>query len=308
MDDFPNLPASGPDSGQVTAHWVKLSGASLEAIAVADQGNVGGEDIATGAYTFFPSIAVDDQGGMAIGFAASASSIYAGAYYTGRLAGDPAGTVQASGTLHTGTDWYLRTFGGGRNRWGDYSGISLDPTDKTTFWLFNEYAMTCGTPTSGGEDGRWATQYGSFHLNLPLAVSLASFTAEPQAGSVRLAWETVSEANNAGFNLYRADNDTGPQTLLAYVPSQGPGSTQGYAYTYDDLGVQPGQTYWYWLEDVSLGGATTLHGPVSATVSAPTAVTLSGISASPAAGMALPWLWVAAAAGAGLAVGWRRRA
>lgn len=50
-----------------------------------------------------------------------------------------------------------------------------------------------------------------------------------------------------------------------------------------------------------MGGATTLHGPVSATAQAPTAVTLSAISASPAAaGTALPWLFLAAGlAGAG---------
>ena len=305
---FEILPASGPDSGQVTAHWVKLSGASLEAIAVADQGNVGGEDIATGAYTFFPSIAVDNQGGMALGFAASASSIYTGAYYTGRLTGDPAGTVQASGTLRAGTDWYLRTFGAGRNRWGDYSGISLDPADNTTFWLFNEYAMTRGTVISG-EDGRGLRSTAVFISTYPWASAWPVSAPESQAGWVRLAWETLSEANNAGFNLYRADDAAGPRTLLAYVPSQGPGSTQGFAYTYDDLAVQPGQTYWYWLEDVSLSGATTLHGPVSATVSAPTAVTLSSFSASPAAApAALPWLLVvAASAGAALAVTRRRR-
>ena len=103
-------------------------------------------------------------------------------------------------------------------------------------------------------------------INPPLAVTLASFAAQGQADRVVVSWETLSEANNAGFNVYRADNAAGPQTLLAYVPSQAPGSTQGFAYSYDDLAVQPGQTYWYWLEDVSLSGATTLHGPVSATV------------------------------------------
>jgi len=124
-----------------------------------------------------------------------------------------------------------------------------------------------------------------------------------------VSWETVSEASNAGFNLYRSTDPAGPQTLLTYLPSQAPGSTQGYAYSYEDLAVQAGQTYHYWLEDVSLGGATTLHGPVSATVQAPTAVTLSGISASPAAaaGSALPWLLAVAGAGAALAAGRRRR-
>lgn len=139
-----------------------------------------------------------------------------------------------------------------------------------------------------------------------LAVTLASFGAQAGVDRVVLAWETVSEVDNAGFNLYRGDDAAGPQTLLAYVPSQAPGSTQGFSYSYDDLDVQPGRTYWYWLEDVSLSGATTLHGPVSATVLAPTAVTLAAVSASPAAAPAgLAWLWVAA--GAGLAIGVSRR-
>ena len=46
----------------------------------------------------------------------------------------------------------------------DYSGISLDPADEATFWVFNEYAMTRGT-IIGGEDGRWATRYGAFRNN-----------------------------------------------------------------------------------------------------------------------------------------------
>ena len=142
----------------------------------------------------------------------------------------------------------------------------------------------------------------------PLAVTLASFTAQGGMDRVLVAWQTVSELGNAGFNLYRAADPAGPQTLLGYVPSQGPGSSQGFAYSYDDLDVQAGQTYWYWLEDVSLAGATTLHGPVSATVQAPTAVTLSAMDASPAAAAAWPWLWLLAGAGAALAIGRRRRA
>jgi hypothetical protein len=160
---FEILPGSGMDSGQVTAHWVKLNTSNLASLTIADQGNVGGEDIATGTYTFFPSLAVDPCGDMALGFSASAPTIYPGAYYTGRAASDAAGTVQASGILMAGTDWYYRVFSGTRNRWGDYSGISLDPADEVTFWVFNEYAMTRSTTANGG-DGRWATQYGSFRI------------------------------------------------------------------------------------------------------------------------------------------------
>jgi hypothetical protein len=144
-------------------------------------------------------------------------------------------------------------------------------------------------------------------LRNPLAVTLANFDAAQQGQAVRVAWETVSEAGNAGFNLYRSDSAAGPQTLLGFAPSQAPGATQGAVYSYEDVAVLPGQTYWYWLEDVSLSGATTLHGPVSATVQAPTAVTLASVSASPAAGVAvLPWLLAAAGASAALALRRRR--
>ncbi|MBZ0268929.1 hypothetical protein K8I85_12285, partial [bacterium] len=154
------VPGSPPDAGEVTAHWWNVDTSTLSTLTIADQGNVGGEDIAPGTFTFMPSIAVDEAGNMAIGFAASASTIYAGAYYAGREATDPAGTVAASEVLAAGTDYYVRTFGGSRNRWGDYSGICIDPVDDT-FWVFNEYAIARGLP-GGGEDGRWGTRWGHF--------------------------------------------------------------------------------------------------------------------------------------------------
>jgi len=158
--------ADATDGGQVTAYWLKINTSNLAALTIADQGRVGGEDIASGTYTFFPSVAIDANGNMAIGFAASAPTIYPGAYYTGRLAGDAAGTVGASKVLAAGTDYYLRTFGSGRNRWGDYTAVSVDPANDHFFWVFNEYAMTRGTLFSA-EDGRWATRWGAFAMEVP---------------------------------------------------------------------------------------------------------------------------------------------
>jgi hypothetical protein len=155
------VPPSGPDAGQATAHWFKLDTTNLGTFSVLDQGDVGGNDIDPGAHTFMPSVMVDQNGAMAIGFALSGPSTYAGAYYTCRASTDPPGTVQSTGVLQAGVDYYLRTFGGSRNRWGDYSGMALDPSDELTFWVYNEYAMLRGT-SIGGEDGRWATHYGSF--------------------------------------------------------------------------------------------------------------------------------------------------
>jgi len=158
------VPGAGADSGQATAHWWEVDTTNIAALGLVQQGDVGAEDIAAGTFTYFPSIAVDGAGNMGIGFAASASSIYAGAYYTGRAATDPLGTVQATAVLKAGVDWYYRAWGGPRNRWGDYTGISVDPSDDATFWVYNQYAMQRGTilPSYPSEDGRWATHWGSF--------------------------------------------------------------------------------------------------------------------------------------------------
>ena len=174
-------PSSGTDAGQATAHWFRVDTTNLALLTIADQGNVGGEDIASGVHTFYPNVGVDIDGSMAIGFAASGSSIFAGAYYTGRRASDTAGTVQSTGTLAAGVASYVRTFGGD-NRWGDYSGLSLAP-DGRTFWVFNEYAMAQGTPISG-ENGRWATRWGRFAFNTPPRVTtpIPDVTVDEDAG------------------------------------------------------------------------------------------------------------------------------
>ncbi len=157
-------PNSGPDAGHTTAHWIRLDTTSWPP-TVSDQGDIGGEDIhpSGNVYTFFPSLAVNSAGDAKFGFAASSAAIYPGAYVTGREAGDLAGTVWLTETIRAGLDYYQRTYGSyptDRNRWGDYSGASLDPTDDNVFWIFNEYAITRGDGVSP-EDGRWGTAWAS---------------------------------------------------------------------------------------------------------------------------------------------------
>ena len=154
------VPGTGVDAGEATAHWFEINPFTFTVI---NQGNIGGEDIAPDTYTFFPSVAVDQCGNVGFGFAASAATIYAGSYYTNRYASDAGGTVQSSGTNQAGLAPYHRDFSSGRNRWGDYSGIALDPENQSTFWVFNEYALT---GTGGANDGTWATKYGAFPSGL----------------------------------------------------------------------------------------------------------------------------------------------
>jgi hypothetical protein len=108
------------------------------------------------------------------------------------------------------------------------------------------------------------------YIGIPTVVDLATFTATAEDRKVLLNWETASELDLLGFNLHRAEAEDGPQTQLnaELIPGQAPGSPEGAVYEFVDEVVQPGTTYWYWLEGLDAQGAPTLHGPVSATVPA----------------------------------------
>jgi uncharacterized repeat protein (TIGR01451 family) len=95
------------------------------------------------------------------------------------------------------------------------------------------------------------------------AVDLIAFSARPTAGKVLLTWETASELDTVGFNLYRAAAFDAPQSRLnaQLIPAQALGDMRGAAYTFIDATADPAATYVYWLEDVSFAGIETLHAP-----------------------------------------------
>ena len=107
----------------------------------------------------------------------------------------------------------------------------------------------------------------------PLAVAIASFTAQPDGDAIRLAWETVSEVDLLGFNLERAASAAGPWRRLnaELIAAAAPGASQGQAYTWDDKAVMPGPIYWYRLDAVEVSSTTTVVAIVSAQLPAPPA-------------------------------------
>jgi len=139
------------------------------------------------------------------------------------------------------------------NWWGDASGPSHSTNPDGN-----------GNPVSDNVDfDPWLESEATCE---PTAITLASFTATAGAGSITLAWETGTEIDNAGFNLYRAAAADGPNTKVnaALIAAEGD-PVSGASYSYLDQRLQPG-TYFYKLEDVDLNGVVTTHGPVSATV------------------------------------------
>lgn len=105
----------------------------------------------------------------------------------------------------------------------------------------------------------------------PLAVTLASFTARPDGNRIHLAWETVSEIDHAGFNLYRSETSQGTWSRLneALIASPTPGSTQGHDYEWTDEAVEAGVNYRYRLHALDIYGVAQTVGEVSAMAGGP---------------------------------------
>jgi hypothetical protein len=98
-------------------------------------------------------------------------------------------------------------------------------------------------------------------------VELASFWAEVAAGAVRVAWVTLTEQDNLGFNVLRSEGYQESYRRINDALIEGAGTTvQRTDYEYFDASVMPGGRYFYKLEQVDFGGAATCYGPVSVAV------------------------------------------
>lgn len=104
-----------------------------------------------GLYRWMGSIAADKDGNIALGYSVSSSSMHPAIRYAGRRNGEALGQLpQAEATIINGTG----SQSGGFGRWGDYSAMTVDPTDDCTFWYTQEYYITTGN--------NWQTRIGAF--------------------------------------------------------------------------------------------------------------------------------------------------
>ncbi len=141
--------ACNPGGGTVDCiQWVKINPATA---TIVDAGVYS----SAGQYRFFGDLAVNHCDDMAVGYTKSSTSMFPSIWYTGRKAGDPAGTLQAEAQLKAGDIAYT-AFDPSPRRWGDYTEMTIAP-DGTTFWYLGEYSKNTGTTS-----GRWGTWIGSF--------------------------------------------------------------------------------------------------------------------------------------------------
>jgi hypothetical protein len=102
----------------------------------------------------------------------------------------------------------------------------------------------------------------------PLPVTLAYFTASYSEEAGHLQWQTQSETDNAGWNLYRSieSNHFDSAQKINYsglIPSMGNSSSpQNYQFI-DDSFPQTNCDYFYWLESISYAGESIIYNPIS---------------------------------------------
>ena len=101
------------------------------------------------------SMAIDTAGSIALGYSVSSATMYPSIRVTGRLVNDPLGemTIEEKSIIEGGGS--QTGMWSGRSRWGDYSGMSVDPSNPTTFWYTTEYYPTTSNSS-------WHTRIGSF--------------------------------------------------------------------------------------------------------------------------------------------------
>jgi uncharacterized membrane protein len=92
-------------------------------------------------YRWMGSVAMDQAGDLAVGYSVASSSLSPSIRYAGRVATDPAGTLESEIPIITGGGSQTQ----GLSRWGDYSAMQVDPVDDCTFWFTEEYMATTGS-------------------------------------------------------------------------------------------------------------------------------------------------------------------
>lgn len=129
----------------------------------------------------YPAITVDNDHNIAITYSRTAKTEYIGSYFTTKLATDPPGTLEGSRVLQEGKGNYVVDYGSGRNRWGDYLAVFLDPTDEYNVWMLSEYAA--GT-------NQWGTWIGEIRMTPYPGVHAYSETPSVDLKTVEVGFQS----------------------------------------------------------------------------------------------------------------------
>ena len=177
--------------GRNGSRWyeVDVSGAP----ALVQSGTVFDAAASTPNSYWIPTVAVSGQNMMAIGGSIAGANHHADAWFSGRLAGDPAGQTDTP-TEYTATAAAYNPpgdpGGGSGRRWGDFSMTSVDPDDDMTLWTIQEYTSSTNV---------WGTRVARLRAPGPATVTSATPSHIPGGEASTAVTVTGVSAGGTGF-------------------------------------------------------------------------------------------------------------
>ena len=94
-------------------------------------------------------------------------------------------------------------------------------------------------------------------------VPTTSLPSEEQVYQNTIKWSTASEVDNFGFDVYRGSTAEGPFERLNEDPIAGGGTTdEPRYYEYVDDTIDPRETYYYYVESISMSGVREKFTPI----------------------------------------------
>ena len=157
-----------------------------------------------GDYRAFPDMAANHCGDAVVGYTKSNAGMYPSVYATGRENGDPLGTMQAEVEIKAGEQRYTG-YDGAPYRWGDYTGMSVDP-NGVTFWYLGEYSKLDVT----NQSANWGTYIGSLSFEGCSVAPDFALSATPEVRNV-----CIPNNINYGINVEGLSGYADPVTLSA---------------------------------------------------------------------------------------------
>jgi type IX secretion system substrate protein len=157
------------------------------------------------------SIAMNANGDIALGYSVTGENVFPSVRYTGRSSTSPSGEMDVDEITIIGGSGSQS----GSARWGDYSYMSVDPVDDTTFWFTQEYIVSS-----------WETRIAAFTLTGDLLLPIANagndtvvcidypFFAQGEAeNSTSVLWSTLGDGNFQNPTTLNPVYIRGPQDI-----------------------------------------------------------------------------------------------
>lgn len=142
-------------------------------------------------FRYYPSMDVNAEGDMMIGFNASSKSSPVMNGYAARMASDPAGSLTIGNYITGASGAYTVQDNGSQScLWGHFSGTASDPTNST-FWTFQESANSATN---------WTTVVANVEPTSQCATPAKLSAITTGADSVTLSWYPVPGATS--YNIY----------------------------------------------------------------------------------------------------------